>query len=362
MLNLFFYFIIFIFSFGQLARISFYDQQINFYLYEFFFGFFLFLLFFKYRFQPLKNFFKKNYSFFYFFLILFLSLINNFWHYSLFENFVGWLYFFRLVFYWVSFSYLKYWIEKEEKKDVIKKSLNIFIFITIITTTIQYFLYPDLRNLMYLGWDPHLQRTFGVFFDTSIAAAIYGLVFFLSSNFYIKIIYLFFLILSFSRAFYFSFVIALIYLYFKKHSSKKIIIFFIFLFLIFIVPKAPGEGGKLTRTFTIVSRINDYSQGFSLFLKKPILGYGYNRLRYVRELKTSHAGSSFSSSYLTILVSAGILGLLSIFKIMIEIWKREKNHKEIFLFLGVGAFFDNILFHPFIIFILGLLFILSRKL
>jgi hypothetical protein len=43
----------------------------------------------------------------------------------------------------------------------------ILIFI-LITGLIQYFLYPNLRNLLYLGYDPHTGRLFGLFLDPNV--------------------------------------------------------------------------------------------------------------------------------------------------------------------------------------------------
>ena len=100
---------------------------------------------------------------------------------------------------------------------------------------------------------------------------------------------------------------------------------------------------------------------FNLFLKKPIIGYGYNRLRYVRSRSISHAGASFSSSYLTILVSSGIAGLIGLISTMRLIWIRKKNARTLLLFLTTVSLFDNVLLHPFILFISGVLLILSDR-
>ncbi|MFH0979866.1 MAG: O-antigen ligase family protein, partial [Candidatus Roizmanbacteria bacterium] len=126
-------------------------------------------------------------------------------------------------------------------------------------------------------------------------------------------------------------------------------------------PKPTGEGVNLTRTFSIISRVEDYREGINLFIKKPILGYGYNRLRYVRNIQDSHAGASFSSSYLTILVSSGIMGLIGLMSLVRLIWKKKKNFRFLLLFLAVVSLFDNVLLHPFVLFLSGVLFILSDR-
>src|SRR3989344_4781473 len=44
--------------------------------------------------------------------------------------------------------------------------------LTAVFGLIQYLLYPSLRNLMYLGWDPHEYRVFGTFFDSAFIGII----------------------------------------------------------------------------------------------------------------------------------------------------------------------------------------------
>ncbi|GAB4219283.1 MAG: hypothetical protein Fur009_4650 [Candidatus Microgenomates bacterium] len=207
---------------------------------------------------------------------------------------------------------------------------------------------------MYLGWDPHLMRTFGVFFDTSIAAIVYGLVFFITESLIIKFIFLIFLILSFSRSVILSFIFALGYSIYKEKKSAlslMLIVFFIIVSLI-LTPKPFGEGAKLTRTFTIISRINDYKEGLNLFFKRPFFGWGYNRLRYVRDIIDSNAASNFSSSYLTVLAASGISGLSGLLVLIYFFWKKFHDKRVIFIFIGLASFFDNIFLHPFILFLI----------
>ncbi len=353
-MNILFYFLAFLFSLGQLGRISFYDNQINFYLFEAVTVTFIVFLSIKYRLQPLKEFNKKYNVFLVFLGILLVSLVNGAANYPFFVNAVGLFYLLRLGLYGIYWAYLTYWIKKDKTaKNTISKGIWIITLLTIASTLIQYFLYPDLRNLFYQGWDPHLYRTFGVFFDTAIAAAIFGMIFLKSNKLIIKITYLFFIILSFSRSIYLSLIISLFYIFFKDKNVKKLVIYLLIgLFLVFIVPKPSGEGVNLLRTFSISSRIKDYQEGLNLFVKKPILGFGYNRLRYVRQIPKSNAGASFSSSYLTILVSAGLMGFIGLISLMSLIWKNNQVSRQLLVFIGVASFFDNIFLHPFILFFL----------
>lgn len=346
-MTILFYLTVFLFSLGQLGRISFFNQQINIYLYEIALTLSLFILFLKYRFQPIKYAWKKFKPVFSFLFILLLSLLFDWQKYSLFNNIVGFLYFFRLVLYFSYFFYLKH------HSPTIKKGILFIAILTIFSTLIQYFLYPDLRNLFYQGWDPHLYRTFGVFFDTSIAAAIFGIFFLTVNQPIIKTIYLILIALSFSRSIYLGLSLTLIYLFIRQKQLKKIILFLLFfLTLIFFIPKPAGEGVNLKRLYSVNSRAEDYRQGINLWKNNPILGYGYNRIRYIKNSDSVHSGAAFSSSFLTILVSSGVLGLLSFVWALWSLRKSNKTAPILLIFLSIVSLFDNVLLHPFILFLL----------
>ncbi|MFA6081686.1 MAG: O-antigen ligase family protein [Patescibacteria group bacterium] len=346
-MTILFYLTAFLFSLGQLGRVSFFNQQVNFYLYEVVLLVTLFFLFFKYQFAPIIIASKKHKPIFLFIFILLLSLLFNLQSFNIFQNIIGLLYFFRLVLYLLYFFYLSH------HSFPIKKGLFLIAVLTIFSTFIQYFFYPDLRNLIYQGWDPHLYRTFGVFFDTSIAAAIFGIFFLTVNQPVMKIIYLILVALSFSRSTYLGLSLALIYSFIYQKEFRKIIFFIVFFVtLVAFIPKPSGEGVNLKRLYSIASRAEDYRLGFTLWKKKPILGYGYNRIRYIKNNGSIHSGAGFSSSFLTILVSSGILGLLSFIYVLWSLRKTNKVAPVILIFLSIISLFDNVLLHPFILFLL----------
>lgn len=353
-MNILFYLTALLFSLGQLGRISLFGQQVNFYLYEVALTAGIFFFFCKYRFQPIKDGWKKFRSIYVFLAVLFISLLIGLTKYTQFENLVGSLYFDRLCLYFIYFFYLHYHVLKNKSfSKTIKNGVFIIAVLTIILTLIQYFLYPDLRNLFYQGWDPHLYRTFGVFFDTSIAAAIFGIFFLTVNHPFVRIIYLIFIALSFSRSIYLGLSLTLIYLFIRQKQLKKIILFLLFFSaLLFFIPKPSGEGVNLKRLYSIESRIEDYREGINLWIKKPILGYGYNRIRYIKNSDSLHSGATYNSSFLTILVSSGILGLISFIWVLWSLRKSNKIAPILLIFLSMISLFDNVLLHPFILFLL----------
>lgn len=353
-MNILFYITAFLFSLGQLGRISFFNQQANFYLYEITLTVSIFFLFWKYRLQTIKESWKKFLSIFIFLAILLASLLTGVTKFTQFENLVGSLYLVRLYLYFIYFFYLHYHVLKNKSfSRVIKSGVFIIAVLTIISTLVQYFLYPDLRNLFYQGWDPHLYRTFGVFFDTSISAAIFGLFLLTINQPFIKIIYLLLVALSFSRSIYLGLTITLIYLFIQQKQLKKIIIFLIiFTSLVFVIPKPSGEGVNLGRLYSISSRNIDYIQGITIWKNKPLIGYGYNRIRYVKNSDSLHSGAGYSSSFLTILVSSGILGLISFIWVLWSLRKINKFAPVLLIFVSIISLFDNVILHPFIMFLL----------
>ncbi|KKP59369.1 MAG: hypothetical protein UR54_C0028G0005 [Candidatus Roizmanbacteria bacterium GW2011_GWA2_34_18] len=353
-MTILFYLSAFLFSLGQLGRISFFGQQVNFYLYEITLVSSLIFLISKHKSKPITDAWKNFRAIFIFLLVLLISLIPEWLKYYFFENAVAFLYFFRLLIYFSYFIYLRYHVKKDGQfSKTIKKGIFTLAVLTIISTLIQYFLYPDLRNLLYLGWDPHLYRTFGVFFDTSISAAIFGILFLTINQPVIKIIYLILIALSFSRAIYLGLSLTLIYIFIQKKQFKKILLFLLFFItLVFFIPKPAGEGVNLKRFYSITSRGQDYLQGVNLWKNKPLLGFGYNRIRYIKNSESVHSGATFSSSFLTILVSSGILGLFGFLGVLGRLGKINKISKLLIIFLSIVSLFDNVLLHPFILFLL----------
>ena len=364
------------FTLGQLGRLSFFGQQVNIYAYEIVLLIELVLLFFQYRTKLVREYWSKTIYIRIFLLTLFLSFIYEIQRYTLLENFVAFLYLGRLLFYFSVGLYILYHLKKSIPfRQSMRVGFISLVVLVIFFSFIQYFLYPDLRNLYYDGWDPHLYRIFGTFFDTYIAGTIYCVLFFLSlirgntiyKNHKVKYAALGLLficiLLSFSRTIYLTFLFV-IFMYFLRHKHGLLFLLFISIYLlgILLIPKPSGEGVNLKRIYSIVTRTDDYSNAIKLWLNKPILGYGYNRIRYVKmgsgfiaqdKIEVSHSGASFHSTYMLILVSAGAVGLLAFVGMVVTSLPWVGNLKYILVFLLLQSFADNVLLHPFILFFLA---------
>jgi len=172
-----------------------------------------------------------------------------------------------------------------------------------------------------LGWDPHLNRLVGSFFDPTFTGLIF-LLFFLSLLLSPKLLFTDYLLLvtcylslalTYSRSSYLSLLVCSFYLSRHRHNWK---IFIFFLALVattwVVLPTRPGEGNNLYRTSSIRAKIENYRQGLSLFVTSPIIGCGYNTLGFLRQnpSNTSHHLFGFDSSLLTIAVTTGSIGLI----------------------------------------------------
>ncbi len=374
-LNQFFAITLLAFSLGQLGRISLLNGQINFYVYEALLFIFLILLIVKYKFKPLSANIKSLPLTGLFLLYLLISFFASALGFNFQENLVGLLYWLRLTFYFLYFSYFYFHLKHEKTfKPAVFKIIKLTLAVILLFSFCQYFFYQDLRNLSYLGWDPHYFRMFGLFFDSSIAGGVFGF-FFLFVLFQQKLFYnlklrlivlgllLIACILTFSRSLYLSFIICLTFYFLSRKSIRNIIILTtLFAVLLILAPKPWGESVNLARSSSLISRVENYKEAINLWLKKPIIGVGYNRIRYTRIVdETNHAGASFHSSFLIILVSGGVIGLALFLLSILEIAKLSVWGKYYLIFFSLLSLSDNIILHPFILFLLPLISLLCDR-
>lgn len=374
MINILTILIFFLFSLGQLGRVSLNQGQINFYLYEVGLVCLFVFFFFKLRFLPIKNTFKKSRYVYYFVFFLILSFLISFLNYKIGENTVGLLYLARLTFYLAFPLYLYFYAKRHPDYLKTLKSGLILLFIMLIGfSVIQYFFYPDLRNLYYLGWDPHLNRLFSVFFDTSVAASIFGLIFFYlykARKYLLAFPFLLFLVLTFSRSAYLFFGITFLVDIVKNKKFKLGLTILALAILAFaLAPKQFGFGVGLDRVFSISSRMADYQKGIAMWQRSPIVGHGYNRLAYVKKnlnLQATpkenfpvHSAASLSGSFLIILVTSGVIGLVLFVTSLIQLGRENMAMVAPLFFLFLMSLTDNIIFHPFILFLFGVIYVVS---
>jgi len=309
---------------------------------------------------------------------LFLPFIFSF-IYSVFlfktrEVLIGFLYFARVVFY-LGFCLLLFDFLRENKKmiTVLFDSLLSVLFFSLLFGFVQYFFYPDLTSLKFLGWDDHLFRMTGTFLDPGFTGIIFVFGFILSwvkykSTSHKRFIFLAFLFLlgvslTFSRASYFSLLVSVFYLsfLFKEKWLKIGIFLMLFILILSFVPKPAGEGVNLKRLYSVSDRVNDYKETLKIFSYSPLFGVGFDNLCLARrnflgvDDTLTHSCSGSSSSFLLILSTLGVVGFMIIFYLGFEIFKKI-GYSQLgfatrvsFISLLVHSQFDNSLFYPWVL-------------
>src|SRR3990167_6505553 len=124
MISIFFYVTFFLFSLGQLGRVSLNNGQINFYLYEVALLIQALFFFYKLRLDPIKKTFNNFKVAYIFIFVLLFSYSIGLFKFAPIQNFVALLYIARLLLYLAYLLYLYFFIKKNSGyKPVLKKGL-----------------------------------------------------------------------------------------------------------------------------------------------------------------------------------------------------------------------------------------------
>ncbi|EKE06140.1 MAG: hypothetical protein ACD_19C00079G0045 [uncultured bacterium] len=239
-------------------------------------------------------------------------------------------------------------------RDIHNSSFIILTSVAVVTATfgwLQYLIWPDLTFLKYLGWDDHLLRMVGTFLDPTYLGLIIVLGIIIAGEYGLKKI-LYFLLVSlaftYSRS---SYLIAILFLIFKKQYLGLII----FALSILVLPKMIGEGTNLTRTVSGNNKLINYSQTLEIIKKSPVVGIGFNnicpaRSFYLNDLNTdSHSCSGSDSSLLFLLATTGVVGLILFINFIVRI-PTDKLLIYSFVAVLIHSIFANSLFYPHIMF------------
>lgn len=307
---------------------------------------------------------------FLFFIVCSLSLVINIPSLPINSFLSSFLYALR----WIMYSCLYFYISKLDstnKKNVLKYLIFMGSMIVGIGY-IQYFFYPNLRNLYYLGWDDHLYRMFSTFLDPNFAAAFFVLfLLLLISTIQEKLIYgykkeiigysilslltLIAVFLTFSRSGLLMLLAGFI-IYFLIQNKKKFIVMgsITIVVLLLIFSNYGIEGTNPFRTASSKARIDSLQNATKIFIDHPLLGIGFNAYRYAQnrygfrtssQWQTSHADAGTDNSILFVLATTGIIGLsiymylwFSAIKMILQ--KKSKHfYFSLCILASIGALF-----------------------
>jgi len=314
-----------------------------------------------------------------FLLVGFISLLMNMRYFTLQTFLTSFAYSLRYAAY-ASIIFAFQFLDQKFKKSI---NLKLIVAGTIFTFLgfIQYFYYPNLRNLYYLGWDEHLYRLFSTLLDPNFAGAFLVLfILLLTENvirsfknrknlIFFSILWiptLISILLTYSRSAFIMLIISIVALLsIHKMYRALFLLVVLFLSLFFIFSNRNIEGLNPLRITSVEARIESAREAISIFSKNPILGVGFNAYRYaqVRYGFRTQSGSAISNadagtdnSYLFVLATTGVIGLLIFLDLWVNVFRLiiRSLHSSIYgrlafasiVGLSVNTIFINSLFYP----------------
>lgn len=293
-----------------------------------------------------------------FFLIALLSLLHALTVLSVGEVLVSTFYLFRLAVY---ISLYMVAINLADTDKTRRRIFNIILFSAVILAIagfIQLRIFPDLTQLEEMGWDPHINRLVGPWLDPNFLGGFFAFVISVTLGIllYAKktktklllglviLILTTALFLTYSRSSYLALITGVFIV--SIFRSRKIVVIALVILLVGlgVSERAQQRVGEMFTSInsifletpdtpdpTTKLRIESWHNTISLIEEKPILGHGYNTLRFVtynRGIYASpqlHAAGGSDSSLLTIFATTGILGLAAF------VWMLARVIKQCFL-------------------------------
>ncbi|KKR64563.1 MAG: hypothetical protein UU02_C0007G0001, partial [Candidatus Woesebacteria bacterium GW2011_GWA1_40_43] len=166
---------------------------------------------------------------------------------------------------------------------------------------------------------------------------------------------------TYSRASYLAFLGGIFVIAFTEKKFRKMMVLAIAL-LVFalLLPTARNHSIELTRSFSIIARLDNYKETVEVFKKFPVFGVGFNNLCIARnkyigmESFTSHACSGSDSSLLLILATTGTIGLMVFAGSILGVFKSLTENREaqtviaVSMALFIHSLFSNSLFFPWV--------------
>jgi putative inorganic carbon (HCO3(-)) transporter len=265
---------------------------------------------------------------------------------------------------WLVFASIYFAIKDTKlnfKKNILTKLMILIGLIILTAGFLQFFFFPDLISLYKYGWDKHMHRMFSVFLDPNFAGAFFVLyLLFIASKIFnnlnnkkYKLMLLYSIIASLTLiAIYMTYsrsallmLLVSTTVFFFLIRLKRLILIMIALTILYIYIVSPNfyiENTNLLRVNSSIERVKTAEIAIQIIKENPIFGIGFNAYRYALEkynfrsektLYPSHADAGTDNSFLFVLATSGIVGLLaylSIFFLLFKkIYRQAKDGKNI---------------------------------
>lgn len=247
----------------------------------------------------------------------------------------------------------------------VKKFITPAFWIFITLAWAQYLFLPDTRFLLRYGWDEHYYRMIGTVLDPNylgimlVIIGISGVIGVIGGirGKWLGAVALAGLVVTYSRASWLAMGAGFGWWVLAGESGKlgrlgklcRFGLLVIFGAVVWwAVPKPGGEGVNLLRTSSIEQRLVSWNQAIELWKQYPWFGVGFNQF-----------GSKLpSSSWLTILQSTGVVGLMILGSLGILVIRKIRGNsfwEVVAIMLGIHAVFNNTLFYPPVLGLLALI-------
>lgn len=239
---------------------------------------------------------------------------------------------------------------------------------------LQFVWYPDLRNLWYLGWDPHYYRVFATLLDPNyvgillvLALCVLGYCYerFPRMRVWISIasgVMALALLLTYSRSSYLAFLAGFVVVIIRSGRWKVgLFLTLCVLLAIVYVPKPGGDTLALDRYDSTVARVQNWGQTIVRIAERPVFGFGFNVVPFLGMEEASalpgRRGAGIDSSILFVGVTTGLMGLMGYLWLIVEQVKyalvsRDRALATAYIAtltaLGVHSLFVNSLFYPWV--------------
>ena len=343
--------ILLVFPLGQLTRLEFYwnDWLVVFHLLDLLVGLTVLL--------NLKTLMRSRHfkSFFWLGVYLAISFAVSYFVFG-FSNYLrGFFYLVRLL------SQLSFFLILKESALVGRFLERFWVMALLVAAFLgwyQFLTIPDLRFLADFGWDDHYYRLAGAFLDPGFAGLVMALsaVYFLAKKkWFLSVFFAVTTLFTYSRASMVALLAGLIFVLLRGRQLKRLLVIVGVLFLLVgLLPNRGGEGNNLKRTFSVVSRLINYSEAARIFSQSPLLGIGYNnycegKAVFLEATDTaSHSCSGADSSLLFLLATTGVVGVLLMGKSLQAFWVDSPSIWPLLVVLVVHSFFQNSFFYPWV--------------
>jgi hypothetical protein len=299
-----------------------------------------------------------------------ISLLINTHQFSVLEIVAGSMYLIRFALYAGLYVYV---VNTKVPSIFWQKSLYFVSVAFALLGFVQYWYYPSLRNLLYLGWDEHLYRLFSTLLDPNYLGIILAIGLLLGFLIQTHLTRLFFftqmilatgLVLTVSRSSLLALVFGLLTFFVLTKNKLPIFIGIVGLVAFMIFPTRGVDTNRLLRINSSVARIENVQQGFKMFLHSPVIGIGFNTMRAqaAREKVLDANGiisrdaSGVNTSILFVLITTGMMGGLSYGYILYSLLSSLQGKRLLVQATAIGtitallihSFFNNSLFYPWI--------------